>query len=143
METVSPELYLRVQHFYARQMQSLDNGCFKEYADSFTPDGVFEHTPGAAPGRTPAGILAQIEESQRAQPVSDERKRHYFSQLVVEPLPDGRFNATSYALIIRIKPGRAAPEVRPSCVVHDVLAVDSDGIHVARRRIKYDHLADA
>jgi actinorhodin biosynthesis protein ActVIA len=143
MEQTSPEVYLRVQHFYARQMQALDNGNYKEYAYTFTPDGVFDHSPGIEPGRTPEGILAKIEEGLSAPAALTERKRHYFNQLVLEPLPDGTYSSTVYALIIRIRPGEAAPEVRPSCVVHDILVVEPTEIHMASRRISYDHLVDA
>lgn len=134
-------LYTQVQHFYARQMQALDDCRFEEYAATFTEDGTFQHTPGTEPARTRKGIVAELHsfhERFRDDPV---RRRHYFNQMVLDPQPDGSLRSTVYALIVRIRPGER-PEVWPSCVVHDVLVVDGDTVLTRSRRIGYDQLAD-
>ena len=56
------ELYAEVQQFYARQMQLLDARKLEAYADTFTDDAEFAHTPGRAPARTRAGILRDLHE---------------------------------------------------------------------------------
>ncbi|MEV6673545.1 nuclear transport factor 2 family protein [Streptomyces sp. NPDC051162] len=137
-QTVTAELYAEVQHFYARQMQALDNRVFKAYADSFTEDGTFQHTPGTEPARTRAGIKAELEcfhEQYQGDPV---QKRHYFNQIVLDANPDGTLTSTVYALVLRTRPGADRPEVWPSCVVHDVLVRGADGILIESRHIDYD-----
>ncbi|MGW2560893.1 nuclear transport factor 2 family protein [Streptomyces sp. NPDC001514] len=137
---VGTDLYALVQHFYGRQMQALDAGRFEEYAATFTADGTFQHTPGTEPARTRPGILAELHafhEKYKDDPV---QRRHYFNQIVLDPLPDGSYRSTVYALIVRIRPGER-PEVWPSCVVHDVLVVDGDRVLMRSRRVSYDQLA--
>ncbi|MEO3756418.1 nuclear transport factor 2 family protein [Streptomyces sp. B6B3] len=136
----STDLYLRVQHFYARQMQALDEGRFGEYAATFTGDGTFQHTPGTEPAVGPERIEAELHrfhERFRDDPV---RRRHYFNQIVLDELPDGSVRSTVYALIVRVRPGDRVPEVWPSCVVHDILEVNDDRILLRSRVIGYDHL---
>jgi actinorhodin biosynthesis protein ActVIA len=50
METTvitNSDLRVRVEDFYARQMQALDEGRYEQFADSFTPEGVFSHHPAS------------------------------------------------------------------------------------------------
>ncbi|GAA4915018.1 nuclear transport factor 2 family protein [Streptomyces coeruleoprunus] len=132
-------LYALVQHFYARQMQALDEGRFEEYAATFTEDGTFQHTPGTEPARTRAGIVAELHafhERFRDDPV---QRRHYFNQIVLDPQDDGSYRSTVYALIVRIRQGER-PEIWPSCVVHDVLVVDGDEVLMRSRTVSYDQL---
>ncbi|MGW0466464.1 nuclear transport factor 2 family protein [Streptomyces sp. NPDC003027] len=135
-------LYALVQHFYARQMQALDDGRFEEYAATFTEDGTFQHTPGTEPARTRPGIVAELNRFHEKFADDPVRRRHYFNQLVLDPQPDGSYRSTVYALIVRIRPGER-PEVWPSCVVHDVLVVDGDEVSTRSRTVSYDHLPDA
>jgi actinorhodin biosynthesis protein ActVIA len=133
-------LYSRVQHFYARQMQALDEGRFGEYAATFTEDGTFQHTPGTEPAVGQGAIEAELHrfhERFRDDPV---RRRHYFNQIVLDPLPDGGVRSTVYALIVRTRPGQRRPEVWPSCVVHDVLEVTGEHLLLRSRLIGYDHI---
>ncbi|MFJ8469282.1 nuclear transport factor 2 family protein [Streptomyces swartbergensis] len=134
--------YVLVQQFYARQMQALDDCRFEEYAATFTEDGTFQHTPGTEPARTREGITAELhafhEQRFRDDPV---QRRHYFNQIVLDPLPDGTFASTVYALIVRTRLGER-PEVWPSCVVRDVLVIDGDRVLTRSRTVGYDQLAD-
>ncbi|MFD7450305.1 nuclear transport factor 2 family protein [Kitasatospora sp. NPDC059827] len=139
-EGVGAELYAEVQQFYARQMQALDGGRFAEYAATFTADGTFQHTPGTEPAVGPAGVEKELEafhERFRDDPV---QRRHYFNQIVLEPLENGDLRSTVYALIVRVRP-QERPEVWPSCVVHDVVAVTEQGIRLRSRSISYDQLS--
>ncbi|WP_405137196.1 nuclear transport factor 2 family protein [Nocardia sp. NBC_01388] len=130
---VSPELYTRVQQFYARQMQALDDCRFKEYAATFTPDGSFQHSPDAEPAITPEGIVAELENFHRRFDNDPVQRRHWFNHIDLEMCADGSIRSTVYALVVTVRPN-SKPEIAPSCVVHDVL-IDEDGAVAARSRL--------
>ena len=140
MTPVSDQLYARILHFYARQTHALDEGKLTEYADTFTDDVVFHHTPDAEPARTRAGILAAAQAQQEATRDAPVRKRHHFNHVVAEPAPDGTVLTTYYALVVRSRPGEKTPDIWPSCVLRDTLVVDDGTILVRERKITYDHL---
>jgi actinorhodin biosynthesis protein ActVIA len=56
------ELYAEIQQFYADQMQRLDNRDLTGYAETFTEDAEFEHTPSRPPTVTRAGIVSDLVE---------------------------------------------------------------------------------
>jgi actinorhodin biosynthesis protein ActVIA len=131
------ELYAEVQLFYARQMQCLDAGKLEAYAATFTEDAEFSHTPGREPARTRAGILADLEDFHKSFEGDPMQRRHWFNMIDIDPQPDGTIISTCYALIVKIRPGMA-PEIAPSCVVHDVLTQADDGLLNKSRRVEYD-----
>ncbi|MFD6354300.1 nuclear transport factor 2 family protein [Nocardia tengchongensis] len=131
------ELYTEVQQFYADQMQRLDNRDIPGYAQTFTEDAEFEHTPGRPPARTRAGIIADLVAFHQRFEADPMQRRHWFGMTDLRPQDDGSIIATSYCLVVKIRPGRA-PEINPSCVVHDVL-VHLDGALLTRsRRVSHD-----
>jgi actinorhodin biosynthesis protein ActVIA len=134
------QTYLEVLQYYARQMQCLDDGDLAGYAATFTEDGEFSHTPGRPPARTRAGILDDLVEFHRRFEADPMRRRHHFSMVDIDH-GDGdgaTLTATAYALVVAQRPG-AAPEVRASCVVHDVLVRDADGgLRNRSRLVQYD-----
>ncbi|MER7406698.1 nuclear transport factor 2 family protein [Streptomyces sp. NPDC000070] len=136
------DLYTRVQHFQAAQMQVLDNGDFDAYSATFTEDGEFAHTPGRPAARTRKGIAEELHAYHHERFGSDPvRRRHWFNMLCVTPQPDGTIHATAYVLVVTSRPGVREPEIAPSCVVHDVL-VEEDGQLLTRsRRVEHDYLS--
>ncbi|WP_406289152.1 nuclear transport factor 2 family protein [Embleya sp. NBC_00896] len=136
---VRTDLYARVQHFYAHQMQALDAGRFEDYAATFTPDGTFQHSPAAEPARTRAGIVAELVEFHKRFDGDPVQRRHWFNHIALVPRADGGIAATVYALVVTVRPG-GKPEIAPSCVVHDVLEVGEDGVYTRSRRITHDQL---
>ncbi|MET8833218.1 nuclear transport factor 2 family protein [Micromonospora sp. NPDC004540] len=136
---VSTDLYAEVLQFYARQMQALDNGDFQAYADSFTDDGEFTHSPGLPPARTRAGIAAELTDFHRRRFSGlAVQRRHWFNHVVLDHRDDGGIDATSYALVLTVHPSVKQPEIGPSCVVRDVLVrVDGD-LRLRSRRVDHD-----
>jgi actinorhodin biosynthesis protein ActVIA len=132
------QTYLEVLQYYARQMQRLDDGDLAGYAATFTEDGEFSHTPGRPPARTRTGILEDLVEFHRRFEADPMRRRHHFSMVDIDDGDDGSLTATAYALVVALRPG-TAPEVRASCVVHDVLVRDADGgLRNRSRVVQYD-----
>lgn len=135
--TALPALYAEVLHFYARQMQALDNGDFVAYAATFVPDGRFTHTPTlpAAQGREEiVSSLADFHTRFVDDPV---QRRHYFDHVIVDRVPDDTLRCTSYALVLTTRPGGALA-VGPSCVVTDVLTRTPDGLRAISRYVDHD-----
>jgi actinorhodin biosynthesis protein ActVIA len=132
------QTYIEVLQYYARQMQRLDDGDLAGYAATFTEDGEFSHTPGRPPARTRAGILEDLVEFHQRSGADPIRRRHHFSMVDIDHGEDGALTATAYALVVALRPG-SAPEVRASCVVHDVLVRDADGgLRNRSRFVQYD-----
>ncbi|WP_328914234.1 MULTISPECIES: nuclear transport factor 2 family protein [unclassified Streptomyces] len=136
---VPTDLYARIQQFYAHQMQALDAGRFAEYADTFTEDGTFQHSPQAAPASTRLGIVAELVEFNKRFDNDPVRRRHWFNHIALEPQADGSIRSTVYALVVTVRPN-AKPEITPSCVVHDVLTVDGETVLTRSRLVTHDQL---
>ncbi|GAA4827523.1 nuclear transport factor 2 family protein [Saccharopolyspora rosea] len=135
---VRPELYAEVLHFYGRQMQALDGLDFESYAATFTEDGVFQHSPALDAARTRQGIVDALREFHRRFDDDPVQRRHLFTHVVVDEHDDGTLRSTCYALVLTTRPGVKQPVVGPSCVVHDVLVRDGDGLLVRSRAVDHD-----
>lgn len=134
---VSTDLYIRVQHFYAHQMQHLDAGRFEDYAATFTEDGSFQHSPGAEPAVTRPAIVRELVEFHRRFENDPVQRRHWFNHVALERQDDGSIRSTVYALVVTVRPG-GKPDIAPSCVVHDVLLDGPDGIQLKSRSVTHD-----
>ncbi|MEU5790171.1 nuclear transport factor 2 family protein [Micromonospora purpureochromogenes] len=134
------ELYTEVQQFYARQMRQLDERKLEAYAETFTEDAEFGHTPGREPARTRAGITADLYEFHKRFENDPVQRRHWFNMIDLEPQDDGSIRSTCYALVITTRPG-GKPDIAPSCVVRDVIVRGEDGGLLLRsRRVEHDQL---
>ncbi|EMD26160.1 nuclear transport factor 2 family protein [Amycolatopsis azurea] len=133
------DLYAEVQQFYARQMQLLDGGAFEAYAETFTEDGEFRHTPGREPARTRAGISAELHEFHKRFDDDPVQRRHWFGMMNLEPQDDDTIRATVYALVVTTRPG-GKPAIAPSCVVYDVLVWEDGELFNRSRRVEHDQL---
>ncbi|MEV6430721.1 nuclear transport factor 2 family protein [Nocardia sp. NPDC051463] len=74
---VPTELYAEVQWFYADQMQRLDDRDIPGYAETFTEEAEFEHTPGRPPARTRARIVADLVEFHQRFETDPMQRRHW------------------------------------------------------------------
>jgi actinorhodin biosynthesis protein ActVIA len=133
------DLYGRVQHFYAVQMQALDDRRFDRYAATFTADGRFQHTPGTPAAEGRAAIVDVLVEFHRRFDDDPVRRRHWFNHIVLEPRDDGAFDSTVYALVVTVRPGAKHPDIGPSCVVHDVLELRDGELLMRSRQVDHDH----
>lgn len=133
-------LYAEVQLFYARQAHLLDAVRAEQFAQTFTQDGVFAHSPGIPPARGHAGIAQEVREYNeqrfKADPV---QRRHWFNMLDVREQPDGTVHTEFYALVATTRPGQPQPVISPSCVVRDVLVRSDDGeLRTHSRKVTQD-----
>lgn len=131
------DLYAEVQQFYARQMQALDSGKLEAYAQTFTEDAEFGHTPGREPARTRAGIIRDLHEVHARFADDPQQRRHVFTMMDLDPQEDDSIRSTVYALVITTRPG-GRPELVRSCVVHDVLVREEGGFRNRSRMVRHD-----
>jgi actinorhodin biosynthesis protein ActVIA len=136
MSTEFTDLYVEVLQHYAVQMHALDEGKFAEYADTFTEDGEFRHTPGRPAARGRQNIVEELHDFHRRFENDPVQRRHWFDMVAVYPETDGTVRTTYYALVVTTRPEQR-PVLAPSCVVRDVL-VRRDGVLLNRSRI-VDH----
>jgi actinorhodin biosynthesis protein ActVIA len=137
--TLSTEtlLYAQIQHFYARQMQALDGRRFHDYAATFTPEGIFQHSPGLEPARGREEIVRVLIDFHRKFDDDPVQRRHWFNHVVLDPRDDGSISSTAYVLVVTVRPG-GKPEIAPSCLVHDVIVPDGTEFRLSSRRVTHD-----
>ncbi|WP_020497292.1 nuclear transport factor 2 family protein [Sciscionella marina] len=132
-------LYLRVQSFYAWQMQLLDSGKVEDWADTFTEDGVFD----AAGLPKPVSGRERIREGARR--AAEDRvnsgvtHRHWLGMLTLERRADDAVFARSYALVIETLRG-GIPTLHRSTVCEDVLVSNGSGWLIQKRLVSRDDL---
>ncbi|RKT55611.1 nuclear transport factor 2 family protein [Saccharothrix australiensis] len=139
-EPGTAELYHRVQQFYARQMQLLDDGAVAEWAATFTADGSFAANARPEPVVGRAAIEAGALAAARQLASEGIVRRHWLGMLSVEQLPGGRVRARCYALVISTPKGGQAG-VHVSTVCEDVLVPDGGSFAVQERRVTRDDLS--
>ncbi|MBB2744979.1 UNVERIFIED_ORG: hypothetical protein FHR35_004828 [Microbispora rosea subsp. rosea] len=135
----SAELYLAVQHFYARQMQLLDDGKADEWAATFTEDAVFAANARPEPVRGRADIAAGARQATEQLALDGLVRRHWLGMLSVDTRSDGTVLARSYALVISTPKGGQAG-IHVSTVCADVLVWDGDDLLVRSRHVTRDDL---
>ncbi|MDX6364834.1 nuclear transport factor 2 family protein [Streptomyces sp. NPDC058274] len=94
---VPGDLFLEIQQFYSLQLKILDRGDGEQWAQTFTPEGVFQAADMPEPlvGRE---ILVKAIERQSALH-EGLILRHWVGQLTVEQLDDVTVRAQSYVMV--------------------------------------------
>lgn len=136
-ESEAPVSYSEVLNYYAKQMQALDAGDFQAYAETFTQDGVFRHTPNRPPASTRAGIVAELREFHRRFDDDPQQRRHLFTMVHLEPGTNLTIRCTAYALVLTTRPG-GLPEFVRNCVLHDELVVLNGELFTRKRSVDHD-----
>ncbi|WP_229397696.1 nuclear transport factor 2 family protein [Micromonospora okii] len=136
--TAFARVYAEVQQFYARHMYLLDSGAGREWAETFTSDGVFAPPSAPRPIAGRAALAAGVEQAHAELREKGEQHRHLLLSVDVRPQMDGSLAVRSYAQIIATPRG-GEPRVHLMCVTHDVLVRDADGrLLVRHRRVTRD-----
>lgn len=139
MSEVSNDTYVSVQRFHTKVMQTMDEGSFKEFAEFFTADGEFAHTPGKEPARTREGILADLLEHHANLPNPDARRRHWFGHMRLSRIDEHAIDSFTYAVVVNTKPNEK-PYISFSGAVHDILVEDGGRFLIQRRELIDDRL---
>lgn len=131
------ELYHAILHFYARQMQLLDDGEIGQWVRTYTKDATFASNAFPAPlvGRETLFRAATEHDDLRQ---SGTRRRHLLSNLSIASREDGTLSATSYVTIAETREGTTA--LRFSTVLEDELVRENGEWLVRTRRVKRDDL---
>jgi actinorhodin biosynthesis protein ActVIA len=133
---VTPELYVEIQQYYARQMPLLEELDIERFGLTFTEDAVFEHVPD---GWSMRG-RGQLVEATRANTAryGETIFRHWFENRVIEPCDDGTVRV-SYTALVSLTAPDGTVSFEPSCTVRDELVRGADGVLRTRhRRLRHD-----
>ncbi|MEV4738879.1 nuclear transport factor 2 family protein [Streptomyces sp. NPDC049555] len=131
-------LYQQVQHFYAQQMQLLDDGHAEEWARTFTDDGVFEVGGEAVRGAADIAVAARRTTDKFA--ADGIQRRHWTGMLTVSGTAGGdEVTARCYAVVLET-PAGGDPVVRRSTVCADTLVRTGGRWQVRHRRVTRDGL---
>ncbi|MFG1950384.1 nuclear transport factor 2 family protein [Micromonospora sp. NPDC048830] len=139
-DPVTETLYQQVQHFYARQMQLLDEGQIAAWADTFTVDGVFAADAQPEPVAGRAAIRTAAQAARDALDAKAIRRRHWLGMVDVRPDGPDQVRVVSYALVLEIpRGGPATVHVHTTC--DDVLVRRGGAWRVKHRQVRRDDLA--
>ncbi|MFI5807683.1 nuclear transport factor 2 family protein [Streptomyces sp. NPDC051561] len=151
---VTPELWIEVQQFYARQMPLLEGRRLEEFLETLTDDCTLEHFPFGWRFEGKVQLLAEMKarrgdaSAPRTEEVSArvarERNipyynglvyRYWFDRMLIEPQPDGTLQVRFQA-IVSMTDGQGKVSWEPTTVVDDVLVRDAgDGELRTRDRV--------
>lgn len=136
---VSPEVYCRVDQFYAFQMQALDDGDIAEWVETFTEDGVFVSNglPDPVAGRDRLAVLGA--ETVARLNGKDAIRRHFVFNVIVEPSSDGVLRTTCYVPVFDTIDG--VTSLTTSTVMRDELVSSDNGLLVRHRTVTRDDIA--
>jgi hypothetical protein len=133
---VSHETYVEVQRFYTRQMRLLDTAATREWADTFTEDGVFAANGLHKSVRGRENIATAAAGAARQRVAAGIVHRHWIGMLSVDRSGSDELTATSYALVIEVQQGGGGEgKVHRSTVCVDVLVPAPGGGWAVRDRM--------
>lgn len=138
--TDKTDLYSRVHHFYAEQMQLLDARSTDEWAATFTEDGVFAASGLPHPARGRAAIAEGARSIAAELARAGIEHRHWLGMLTLNDGEGGTVRARCYALVIQIPRG-GVPTIFRSTVCEDLLVPAGTSWLVRDRRVTRDDLA--
>ncbi|MBW5424961.1 nuclear transport factor 2 family protein [Streptomyces sp. BG9H] len=137
--TGAAETYHQVQQFYAQQMQLLDSGRVREWAETFTEGGVFAANAHPEPAAGRAAITAAAQQATDAYAAQGIQRRHWLGMVAVEEREAGTVSARCYALVIETPRGGQAV-IKASTLCEDLLVREGDALLVRDRRVTRDDL---
>ncbi|MFH8409712.1 nuclear transport factor 2 family protein [Streptomyces sp. NPDC018019] len=137
--TAPAELYQEIQQFYAQQMHLLDDGRVAEWAETFTPDGVFAANAQPAPAVGRAAITEAAAKATEAYRAAGVQRRHWLGMVAVTGGTGDTVTARCYALVIETPRG-GRPEIKASTLCEDELVRAGSTWQVRDRRITRDDL---
>jgi hypothetical protein len=140
MQFVPADTYQRIQQFYARHMQLLDDGAAEEWADTFTEDAFFEQNVKDEPWRGRAQIGARLRAGINAMADQNVQRRHWFGMISASTGEDGELHTRYYAIVVETPQGEA-PQLRLSIVGTDTLVEQDGTLLVKYRSIAHDGAA--
>lgn len=130
-------LYAEVQQFYSKHMHLLDTGAAKDWADSFTEDGVFSPPSAPEPIVGRAALAAGAAEAKAVLLAKGEQHRHLLLNMDIDPQADGTLRVRSYAPVVATPIG-GEPRLFVMCVMNDVLVREGERYLVKHRIVTRD-----
>jgi hypothetical protein len=133
--TVTADLYVEIQQFYARQMRALDAFQLEAYVNTFTEDGIVDHAHKNEKVQGRADMLAGI---YAALPrYTGLVVRHWFDQMLIDIVDDTTLHVSYASLVTRTDvDGNVVFE--PTFLIEDVLVRQGGELYTRSRVIHRD-----
>lgn len=131
------ELHAEVQQFYARHTYLLDTGAAREWAETFTEDGILSLPSAPEPIAGRAAIEAGLAEGAAARAAKGEQHRHLLLSPDIEQRSDGSLEVGTYTQVIATPRG-GEPRLFLMCVTHDVLVREGRRLLIKHRVVTRD-----
>jgi ketosteroid isomerase-like protein len=120
--------YVEIQQLYARYNHAIDSGDAEGWADTFTPDGVFNQR---YKGRD--GLLDFMK--QWTTKMNGANRRHWNSNLLITPSAEG---ASGKVMLMLLEVGTKSPSILMTGQYSDVLVKTANGWRFKTRNVKND-----
>lgn len=133
------ECYNEIEHFYAWQMQLLDENLVEEWANTFTSDGEFGANAHPEPARGRSAITSAARAAREDLARRSVQTRHCLSMLVVTGNDGHTVKVRSYAQVLETKAG-GSPVLHVSTVCEDELVHESGRWLVRARYVTRDDI---
>ena len=134
----SPEQHAEILHLYAQYAHYWDTGSADEWADLFTPDGVWERVAPSdsveefSEGVYVEGAEALAQFNRTLFEIEQGKVRHWSNSHLIEG-DDERATATVYAMIVDVRSSQ--PAIAVTGIFTDELINTPDGWRFKRRSV--------
>lgn len=154
--SVSADVYVEVQQFYARQMPLLEERRLEEFLQTLTEDGSIEHRPGgwklegrkvlleemqARRGDAEKPLVAEVSPREaRDQGIAYYDGlvyRYWFDRMRIDPVDDDTLHVR-YQAIVSMTDHAGKVSFEPTTVVEDVLVRVDGVLHTRSRLVTHD-----
>ncbi|RJO79194.1 nuclear transport factor 2 family protein [Nocardia panacis] len=132
-----PETIAAIQQLYGRQSHLIDSGAAREWAETFTPDGVFDSPSYPNPVVGTEALTQFARDFAASAFAKAERHRHVITNLHIERVDARTLTVAAYLQIIATKVAGPSALLRFT-TLSDTVRHTPDGWRVARRTVARD-----
>lgn len=136
---IETDTAVAVHLLYGRQSHAIDSGRARDWAETFTADGIFDSPSYPEPEVGTDALVAFAERFFDDARAADEKRRHVVTDVAVDAITDNELEVDCYLQIMATPRGGETRIVRFT-TVHDRIVRVGDRWRVAHRRVSRDDI---
>lgn len=136
---VPAEVLADIQQLYAHQSHHIDSGRRRQWAKTFTADGVFDSPSYPEPIRGTAALEDFVAHFHENSAAHGQTRRHIVDNIAVDMAGDGRLTVQAYISIVATS-GDGQVRVLRLTSANDEVVHEAGRWRIARRTIRRDDL---